>query len=176
MSRILLVDDEQNILNALQRLLRKDGYKIETCTDATEALKRAREIEFDAVIADYHMPGMDGVFFLTALKQIQPHTMRLILSGYTDLDILLAAINEAQIFHFISKPWNDYDLRATLAHALAQHAVLDENRRLADQVRAQQDRIQYQNQLIEAFEAQHPGITQVRRSADGTILVDDDEG
>jgi two-component system, probable response regulator PhcQ len=153
MSRILLVDDEENILHALQRLFKSDGYEVETYTNATEALKRARAAEFDLVISDYRMPGMDGVFFLTELKHIQPHAMRLLVSGYTDLDALLGAINEAQIFHFIAKPWIDYDLRTTVAHALAHRTMLAENRRLADQVRAQEDKIQRQNRLLQELEA-----------------------
>lgn len=175
MPHILLVDDEENILHALQRLFKRDGYEVESYTNATEALKRARAAEFDLVMSDYRMPGMDGVFFLTALKQIQPHAMRLLVSGYTDLDALLGAINEAQIFHFIAKPWSDYDLRATVAHALAHRATLAENRRLADQVRAQEDKIQHQNRLIQELEVQHPGITHVRRSADGVIILEDDD-
>jgi DNA-binding NtrC family response regulator len=175
MPRILLVDDEENILHALQRLFKSDGYEVETYTNATEALKRARAAEFDLVMSDYRMPGMDGVFFLTALKQIQPDAMRLLASGYTDLDALLGAINEAQIFRFIAKPWCDYDLRATVAHALVHRAMLEENRRLADQVRAQEDKIQRQSRLIQEFEVQHPDIARVRRSADGAILLEEDE-
>jgi DNA-binding NtrC family response regulator len=175
MPRILLVDDENNVLHALQRLFRNDGYAVETCTNGTEGLKRARNVEFDLVITDYRMPGMDGIFFLTAFKQIQPHAMRLILSGYTDLDAMLGAINEAQIFQFIAKPWNDYDLRMIVTHALAQRAILAENRRLADQLRAQEDKIQRQNRLLQELEAQHPGITHVRRSADGVIILEEDD-
>lgn len=175
MPRILLVDDEENVLHALQRLFKSDGYEVETYTNATEALNRARVTEFDLVISDYRMPGMDGVFFLTELKHIQPHAMRLLVSGYTDLDALLGAINEAQIFHFIAKPWIDYDLRTTVAHALAHRSMQDENRRLADQVRAQEDKIQHQNRFLQELEAQHPGITHVRRNVDGTIILEEDE-
>ena len=100
--RILLVDDEPHILSALQRLLRnglKDAagarYEVESFTDAAPALARARERAFALAISDQRMPGMTGVEFLRELRQVQPDCGRIILSGYADLNALVAAINEA---------------------------------------------------------------------------------
>ena len=174
MTRLMLVDDEANILSALQRVFACEPYEIETFTDATSALMRAKVADFDLVLSDYRMPEVDGVAFLTILRTLQPDTARLILSGFADMDALLGAINDAHIFRFISKPWHDGELRATVAQALTHRATLLENRRLADQVRAQQAVLHRQQHELERLEREHPGITQVRRGNDGSILLDDD--
>lgn len=173
-TRLLLVDDEPNILSALQRVFAPDGYAIETFTDPTAALARAKEAGFDVVISDYRMPEVDGVSFLTLFRTLQPDAARLILSGFTDMEALLGAINDAWIFRFISKPWHDAELRATVAQALAQRALLLENRRLADIVRRQQQDINCQQIELDRLEHEHPGLTRVRRGNDGAILLDDD--
>src|SRR6202007_557071 len=125
--RILLVDDEPHILRALQRLLRnglKDtggaryegesfpdpGVALGGAREGAFALARARECAFALAISDQRMPGMTGVEFLSQLRQVQPDCGRIILSGYADLNALVAAINEAEIARFISKPWADFDL------------------------------------------------------------------
>ena len=168
MQHIMLVDDDENVLRALKRVLAQDHYHIETFNSGTEALKRIKAGgEFDLAISDYRMPGMDGVFFLTTLNQLRPGILRMVLSGYTDLDALLGAINEAHIFRFLTKPWHNYELRTTVAHALMHHAVLMENQRLANQVRAQREE-------LERLEAEHTGIMHVRRHQDGSIIMDEE--
>ncbi|GMR19469.1 MAG: hypothetical protein BMS9Abin36_0064 [Gammaproteobacteria bacterium] len=174
MYNILLVDDEENILKALQRTLgRQRDWEIEIYTRAEEALQRMRVKNFELVLSDYRMPEMDGVQFLSQVKQLQPDAARLIISGYTDLDALLGAINEASIYRFISKPWNDYDLVATLEHALSYRDMQVENRRLADQVREQRQQLNRQQAALEELEAKYPGITQVDRAPDGSIRLDE---
>lgn len=173
MCRILLVDDEENILHALRRSLAAEGYEIESYDCPKTALKRAQTITFSLAITDYRMPGMDGVFFLTALKHLQPDAARIMLSAYADLDGLLGAINEARIFRFITKPWLDYDLKTTVAHALNHQKILAENRRLADQVRAQQEELARQRKAIEQLEQVYPGITRVVRDQDDAIILAD---
>lgn len=169
MQRIMLVDDDENVLRALKRVLAQDNYHIETFTSGAEALKRIKAGgEFELVISDYRMPGMDGIFFLTTLNQLRPGILRMVLSAYTDMEALLAAINEAHIFRCITKPWHDYELRTTVAHALMHHAVLMENQRLANQVRAQREE-------LERLEVEHTGITHVRRDQDGSIIMDEGE-
>jgi two-component system probable response regulator PhcQ len=173
-ARLLLVDDEPNILSALTRVFAHEPYKIEAFTDPTAALARAQRAAFDLVLSDYRMPEVDGVSFLTIFRSLQPDCARLILSGYADIDALLGSINDAWIFRFLCKPWHDGELRAVVAQALAHRAVLLENRRLADQVRAQQERLYRQERELERLEREHPGITRVRRANDGSILLDGD--
>lgn len=134
MYRLLLVDDEQNVLNALRREL-KGEYDVEVFTSPLDALRRCREIPFDLVIADYQMPEMNGVQFLKQLGDILPDAARLVLSGQADIDGLVGAINETHIYRFLAKPWDRFELKACIAQALDYREALLENRRLADAYR-----------------------------------------
>lgn len=130
MSRILLVDDEQNILNALQREL-KDDYEIEVFSSPIEALIRCNNVSFDLVISDYKMPEMDGVTFLRKFGNIQPDAARLLLSGQVDIDALVSAINETHIFRFLVKPWDKIELKNSIEQALAFRKVILDTRQEA---------------------------------------------
>jgi len=171
MYRIMIVDDEQYILNALKRSLRSTNWEIETYSSCAEALRRAQVATFELFLSDYRMPEMNGVEFLFEIKQIQPESMRLILSGYTDLEALLGAINEAEIYRFITKPWEDYQLNSTIEQALHFRELCVENRRLADQVREQKNKLSEQEMILQKLEQDNPGITQVDWADDGSIIV-----
>lgn len=173
--RLMLVDDEPNVLKALNRCIARIDYEIEFYQEPAEALRRAQTCVFDLVISDYRMPHMNGVEFLKELRELQPDCARLILSGYTDLNALLAAINEVQIYRFVSKPWQETELRLVIEQALAQRDLLRENRWLADQLREQRRLADRQSAELARLEAEHPGITRVRWTADGAIQMYEDE-
>lgn len=184
MFRIMLVDDEPNILLALKRDLQQlrpedlDGERpaIETFTAGELALARAEEVSFDLVISDYRMPGMDGVEFLTRMIERQPNVARVILSGYTDLKSMIVAINDIQIFRYLTKPWYG-ELRWIVRQALSQRALLLENEQLANTVRAQQRALDQQQYELRRLEAECPGITHLQLSDDGRIMIPEgDEG
>lgn len=136
--RILCVDDEPNILSALRRLLRGDGYQITVATGGEEALSIMAGQTFDLVISDMRMPGMDGAHFLERVKRAWPDTMRLLLTGYADISSTVDAINKGEIYRYISKPWEDNDLRLIIRHALERKALERETARL-EQLTAQQN-------------------------------------
>ena len=180
MHRVMLVDDEVNVLSALRRVLSGAGsgearpaLEIETFDKPEEALARARDISFDLVISDYRMPLLNGVEFLEKLLQVQPTIARLILSGYADLQGLVDAINRVQIFRFIGKPWHDVELKGAVQQALEHRELMRENQRLADLVRVQQGKLSRQQMELRRLEEQYPGITQVKRAEDGSILIED---
>lgn len=176
MCRLMIVDDEEHILSALKRSLRRDaGWEIEVFSSSKVALKRAGEADFDLFLSDYRMPEMNGVEFLAQVKIIQPEAMRLILSGYSDLEGLLGGINKAEIFRFINKPWQDDDLFCTIEQALQHRAVVVENRRLADQVRSQQRQLDEQSRILAELEAESPGITHVNWTDDGAITLNEND-
>lgn len=182
MPRLMLVDDEANILSSLRRALNAlpegtfaDALVVEAFANPLEALARAREMAFDLVISDYRMPEMDGVSFLLQLREIQPNMARLILSGYADLGALIAAINRAEIYRFIAKPWDDHDLALTIRQSLDQRALIMENARLADLVRVQQGKLSRNELALKRLEEKYPGLTQVKRQPDGSIDLDMDE-
>lgn len=181
MYRIMLVDDEENIVKSLRRLLVStpcvyDGVeyriKVEGFTSAADALQYARHNAVDLVLSDYRMPVMDGVAFLREFKEIQPNAARMILSGYADLNALMGAINEAQIYRFLSKPWNDYELVSSVAQALAYRDLMQENQRLADQARMERGIITPQEVERRRLEEQEPGITKVNWGPDGSVILD----
>lgn len=173
-SRIMLVDDEPQILKALKRVLNREAYDVEIYDDPEEALKRCYSATFDLVLSDYRMPKMDGVEFLSRLKGLQPDAMRLILSAYGDLEALKLAINEAEIYRFISKPWNDYDLKTAIAKALEHREMLVENRRLAEQVRQQEKQLDRHEAALRELQRKHPEIANVVWGEDGSVLLDDE--
>lgn len=181
MHRIMLVDDEENILNALRRVLSgrahsieaQQLYTVETFISPKIALARAEEAAFDLVISDYRMPEMGGVAFLKALRKVQPNAARMILSGYADLAGLMSAINEAEIVRFLSKPWNDDDLKLAISQALKFRDILLENQRLADQVRVQQGLLSKQEVALKRLAAESPGIAKVNWGPDGSVIIDD---
>jgi DNA-binding NtrC family response regulator len=181
MSRILIVDDELAILHALQRLLRAVPctyanmvfpLQVEIFTSPKDALHRVAQTPFDLVLTDYRMPEMDGVALLTQVRAIQPDTARLILSGYADLNVLVRAINDVEIYRFIAKPWNDYELVAAIAQALHNRDLLLENRRLADEARAEIGELSAEELETKRLEALEPGITRVNWGPDGSVVLD----
>ena len=174
MYRILILDDEENIVNALKRSLRKVAdWEVETFISGAEAVRRAEASSFDLFISDYRMPEMNGVEFLSKIKRIQPNAARMILSGFRDLEALVGAINEAEIFRFLNKPWNDYELILTIEQALIYKNMLSENLYLANQVREQNEQLNKHERLLAKLENDSPGITQVNWSNDGAIEIDD---
>ena len=175
MNRIMIVDDEPNILNSLRRTLkRQQDWEIEIFEDVDEALKRAQTMTFELVISDYRMPGMDGVEFLNEVRNFQPEAIRIILSGFTELQALLDAINEAEIYRYICKPWDDQELIATIGRALAHREVLVENRRLADQVRQQQEELEKRKSALEKLAEKNPALVHIDWADDGSIIVDEE--
>jgi len=140
LGRVLMVDDEASIVNAVRRELNSPPalryhYEVETYTDPVLALARAGEQSFDVVISDYRMPVMDGLELLKELARLQPDCARIVLSGHTDMEALVRMINETHIYRFIPKPWHDYYLKGSVAQALAFRATLLEHQRLAKLIR-----------------------------------------
>ena len=180
MSNLLIVDDEAHVLSALRRmLLNADAppllpdLKLKSFTSPIAALEHVRSHHVDLVVTDYRMPVMDGVSFLMHVKELQPDTARIILSACTDMEGIVRAINEAGIFRFVSKPWSDSELKTNIAQVLAHRELLVENRMLADQVRCQRGVISQQQHELARLEYESPGITRVRWTADGGVLLED---
>jgi diguanylate cyclase (GGDEF)-like protein len=114
---LLLVDDEANILAALKRLFRREGYTVLTAEDGMAGLEVLARQRVDVVISDGRMPGMSGAEFLGKVRQLHPDTVRIVLSGYTDLNAVTNAVNRGELFRFLLKPWNDAELVDTVREA-----------------------------------------------------------
>ncbi|MDY6903249.1 MAG: response regulator [Thermodesulfobacteriota bacterium] len=130
---LLLVDDEPQVLNSLQRLLRKEKhYIVQTAGSGQEGLERLKKMEtpVSLIISDQRMPGMNGSEFLEQAKQIYPDAIRFMLTGYSDLNAIVDAVNKGEIHRYITKPWNDGDLKLQIRQAIQQYDLVEENRRL----------------------------------------------
>jgi len=116
--RVLCVDDEPNVLRALNWLLQKD-FDVVTAGSGEEGLRLVRELNFDVVVSDQRMPEMSGVDFLSQVKAIEPRSMRILLTGYSDLQSILHSVNDSEIFRYVTKPWDVSELPKVIAQAAA---------------------------------------------------------
>ncbi|MEW6648421.1 MAG: response regulator [Pseudomonadota bacterium] len=133
---LLVVDDEENILRAVVRLLRRDGYTVLTATGGQQGLELLAQRPVGVILSDQRMPGMTGSEFLERAKALRPQTVRLMLSGYTDLQSVTDAINRGAIYKFLTKPWDDELLRANIREAFEHHELRAERDRLAGELQA----------------------------------------
>ncbi|APW38071.1 hypothetical protein RD110_13430 [Rhodoferax koreense] len=133
---LLVVDDEENIVAALRRLLRAEGWLVLSASSAEQALQLLARHEVDVILSDQRMPGMTGVELLRRARQLYPDTIRLVLSGYTELQSITDAINEGAIYKFLAKPWDDEQLRAHLREAFALKEMTDQNHHLKQELQA----------------------------------------
>jgi two-component system NtrC family sensor kinase len=153
--KILCVDDEKNVLKALRRLFMDEDYDINTAESGEEGIAfLTEEPDVDVVISDYRMPGMNGVVFLQKVFERWPDTIRIVLSGYADTASVVAAINEGRIYKFIPKPWNDDDLKNTIAKAIETSRLAKENRELARELKGSNEELMILNDNLEKLVAE----------------------
>ncbi|MET0981914.1 MAG: EAL domain-containing protein [Telluria sp.] len=156
---LLLVDDEASILSSLRRLLRNDGYRILTAASGAEGLEVLAGHTVDVIVSDQRMPGMTGVEFLRSVRQLYPDTVRIVLSGFTELQTVTDAVNAGAIYKFLTKPWDDTQLRTHIREAFSHGAMANENRMLGLQVRtANQQLASVNRQLEDVLERQRRQI------------------
>ncbi|MFH2139735.1 MAG: EAL domain-containing protein [Pseudomonadota bacterium] len=136
---LLLVDDEADITSALLRVLRNDGYKILCASSGKEGLALLAQHDVGVIISDQRMPEMSGVEFLTQVKELYPHTIRIVLSGYADLDSVMDAINRGAIYKFFAKPWDNEILRAEVLEAFRHHELAWEKAHLLQEIQTAND-------------------------------------
>jgi len=146
---VLCVDDEPNILSALKRLFRPHGYRVLCADSGADALAMLEHEQVDLVISDMRMPEMDGAQFLECVRERWPDTMRLLLTGYSDIGSILAAINRGEIYRYITKPWDDNDIVLVVRHALERRTLELEKDRLEALTRSQNEQLKALNQSLE---------------------------
>ncbi|HEX8614729.1 MAG TPA: HD domain-containing phosphohydrolase [Telluria sp.] len=147
---VLCVDDEPNILSALRRLFRPEGYRVLVAESGAAGLAILEQEKVDLVISDMRMPEMDGARFLENVRQRWPGTLRLLLTGYSDVSSILAAINRGEIYRYITKPWDDNDILLVVRHALERHALEQEKARLEALTVRQNEELKTLNLSLEA--------------------------
>ncbi|MBI4512094.1 MAG: response regulator [Deltaproteobacteria bacterium] len=161
---LLLVDDELGILSALRRTLRGEAYRVLTCSDPHEALTILEKENIDLLVSDIDMPGMNGLELIARVKRQYPDVVRILLTGRGTMDSAIQAINEGEVYRFLTKPWDDKELRETIYQALQR---LEELRKAAaaDRIALRRER------LLAELEREHPGIRTVK-ARDGMYLID----
>ncbi|SIN84964.1 response regulator [Algoriphagus halophilus] len=129
--KILYVDDEENNLQAFKATFRRD-YKIFLAISAKEAREILKEQEVDLIITDQRMPEETGVEFLESIIPIYPKPIRLLLTGYTDIQAVIDAINKGQVYHYLTKPWEEDYLRTVIKNAFEMYTLRRENEKLTE--------------------------------------------
>jgi two-component system NtrC family sensor kinase len=154
-STVLVVDDDEHVRRTLGRILRgRFRGKVVLAADAQEGLAFLGREGIQAVVSDYRMPGMSGVEFLRVVKERWPAVQRVLLTGQADSSAIEEAINQAEIFRFIWKPWDDAHLLATLQSAVDQYWIVEENHRLQRLVAERNDELEALNRDLDARLAQ----------------------
>jgi type II secretory ATPase GspE/PulE/Tfp pilus assembly ATPase PilB-like protein/FixJ family two-component response regulator len=138
---LLFVDDEEGVLNAMRRIFMDENYHIFTASCADKALEVMATEHVHLVVSDHRMPGMTGAELLRDIKVKWPDTIRIMLTGHTDVNSIMGAVKDGVVYKFITKPWNDEDLRLTVSLALQQYLLAQENKRLKEITRSQQLKI-----------------------------------
>jgi len=146
---LLLVDDEENITASLVRLLRRDGYTILRANSGQGGLDVLAQHRVGVIISDQRMPGMTGTEFLSKVKELYPDTVRIVLSGYTELNSVTDAINRGAVYKFLTKPWEDELLRANIEEAFQYYEIKIENAKLNQEIREVNEQLQRTNQRLE---------------------------
>ena len=162
---VLCVDDEQNILHALKRLLRKEGYRLLTAGSGTEGLKILKENDVHLVISDQRMPEMSGTEFLAKIREDYPEVIRIVLTGYTEVDSITESINKGHIYKFILKPWNDYNLKLEIKQALEQYDLMRANKKLHETVLHQNEELTRINEHLEMLVQQRTMDLEIQNRA-----------
>ena len=148
-STVLCIDDETNILNALKRLLRRAGHNVLTADNGEDGLALLDEHEVDVIISDMRMPNMTGDEVLRRAAERSPDTARILLTGYADLESTIKAVNEGRIFKYISKPWDDDNLRLSINEVIRFKQIEREREEFAKIVEQQNEELKRLNEGLE---------------------------
>jgi two-component system probable response regulator PhcQ len=165
---LLIVDDEENVLSALQRTLRRENYTLLSASEPAEGFAILQTAHVDVVLSDHLMPNMSGLDFLKEVRALHPDVVRIMLTGHAEASTAMEAINEGEIYRFLTKPWEDADLKVALHLAFDKVALERSNRQL-------QAAVHHQRALLARLEQQHPGLRRLLRDESGAVLVDKDE-
>ncbi|TRZ51428.1 response regulator [bacterium] len=148
---LLIVDDEESILKSLQRLFRNEDFEIRTAISGLDGLNLIRDAgnSFSLIISDQRMPEMTGAQFLAEARKLLPDTMRVLLTGYSDMDAIVDAINDGGVHRYLTKPWKDEDLLLQIRQILEQYELIIENRRLSELTKRQNEELVSLNSSLE---------------------------
>jgi len=163
---VLFLDDEPSLTAALRRALHREPYHIFTAQTPTQALSLLDEQRIDVLVTDDQMPEMSGSHFVALVKRKYPSTIRMVLTGQPTLEATLRAINQGEVYRFLTKPINQFELALTIRQALVQKDLIGEVKRLLQISKHQFDAIQ-------ELEKKHPGLINVGLNTENHIVIND---
>jgi DNA-binding NtrC family response regulator len=144
--KIMIVDDEPANLRVLERLFRPD-YQVVTAPSGAEALLLLEQHDIALLISDQRMPAMTGIELMTKTVAIRPQMVKILLTGYTDVGALIEALNSGLVYRYLTKPWNNDDLRLTVSRALEHYEVMKSKHLLGMENQRLRDRLQEISEL-----------------------------
>lgn len=146
---LLFVDDEPNVLKALKRLFRNAAYSVLLAESGRTGLTILQQQPVDLIISDMRMPQMDGAEFLTQAAQQWPETVRILLTGYADIESTITAVNKGKIYCYCSKPWEDNELKLLVNNALEQKQLREQRQQLFEIIHRQNQQLKDLNASLE---------------------------
>lgn len=162
---LLLVDDEPNILKSLNRVFRREGYTIFTANSGLEGIELLNQHDIAVILSDQRMPSMSGTEFLKKAKEIRPNSVRIVLSGFTDIESITTAINEGSIFKFLTKPWDDDQLKANIREAFELHSLKEKNEQLNREISEKNKALKITNDELRKTAAENERLIRVQAQA-----------
>lgn len=164
---VLCVDDDPDMLAAVVRTIKTAGYHVLAADSPLQALQILGNQSVAVLVSDFEMPEMTGVELAVRARDLQPETVRMMLTGRNTVDTAVAGINIGEVFRFLSKPFQPEVLKREVAAAIEHH------REVAD-VASERLTVVRRRRVLEALEVDYPGITAVPRDDDGAYLLDDE--
>ncbi len=168
---ILFVDDEENVLRSLKRIFLDEPFEVVTAPSGADALELLRVQRVAVIVSDQKMPGMAGSEFLAEARGIQPDAVRMILTGYADVNVAMDAINKGGAYRYITKPWNDQDLVLAVRDAAERYRLSEENRRLTALTIQQNEELQKWGSELELY-VQQQTIDLTNRNKELQLLTE----
>ena len=147
--QVLCIDDDEIVLRTLVRLLTANNLSVKTSLSPIEALKLLDSFTFDVIICDMRMPGMDGADFFAQAINIAPDTQRILLTGYSDIDNTIAAVNKGKIHAYIQKPWQNELLLRNIHDGIEKTSLKRKNKQLEQKIKAQNSQLKELNNNLE---------------------------
>lgn len=140
--RILYVDDEVNNLRSFKATFRRE-FKVQTAESAKAGLEILEDNPFHIIISDQRMPEMTGVEFFEKLTEDNPEPIRILLTGYSDIDAVIGAINKGRVYHYITKPWDERYLRNVINNAYEIYRLRAENKALMEDLKLSNEQLEF---------------------------------
>lgn len=167
-AHVLVIDDDHSVRAAVHRVLARAGYDVETTSTAEEAVDLVRTREFEVAVADYRLPGMDGVELLKHLREVQTDCSRILLTGMLDLPTAVNAINDAAVHGALQKPVSPESLVAAVEAALAARAKTLTTRPAAERIARERDRTEFEG--VVAGDHIQLALQPIVRASDRTVF------